>query len=195
MQCKFHPGMRAEQICNTCGAPLCSECAEEVRPGEYTCFQCAMLQSVSQVGTTLAEKRGKATKKKKKWGPFQYFVLVSSMLIAVMWGVILFGGQPAPAARVDLAKKGRVLLFLVDSAVKRYAHYEGRKYPESLRDLVPKYLAFKGPELAYLDLLNYVRDPFKGYRLSLKHPKKEEMHLVLTAEGIEYSSPVPGGAQ
>ncbi len=195
MQCKFHPGKKAELFCKSCSAPLCRECAEEIRPGEFCCFQCAMLQSVSQVGSTLAEKKGKARKARKRWGPFQYFVLVSSMLIAVMWGVILFGGQPAPASRVDLAKKGRVLLFLVDGAIKRYAHYEGKKYPETLRDLVPKYLGFKGPELAYLDLLKYVRDPIKGYRLSLKHPKKNEMRLVLTAKGIEYSAPALGVSQ
>lgn len=195
MQCKFHPDNKAELFCKSCNAPLCVECAEEIRPGEYCCFQCAMLQSVSQVGSALAEKKDKAKKTKKKWGAFQYFVLVSSMVIAVMWGVILFGGQPAPVSSMNLANKGRVLLFMVDGALKRYAHYEGKRYPETLRDLVPRYLGFKGSELAYLDLLNYERDLYKGYRLSLKHPNKSEMHLVLTAKGIEYTSKIPEASQ
>ena len=87
-----------------------------------------MLQSVSDSGAGLTARHEKAFekrgKRKKKWGPFQYFVVLSSVLILVMWGVIMFGGQPAPQGAAEFAKKGRVLLFMVDGALKRYAHYE-----------------------------------------------------------------------
>ena len=194
MQCKYHPDRKAEQFCSTCYAPLCSECAEEVRPGVYTCFQCAMVREVSEGGSRLKEKRSRDSHKKRKrpWGPFQYFLVVSSVLILVMWGVILFGGHPAPASKVSLAKGGRVLLFMVDGALKRYAHYEGNRYPDSLADLVPKYLAFKQNELGFLDQLVYRKDPVKGYKLSLRHVKKGEMNLVLTAKGIEYRMTIGG---
>jgi len=156
-----------------------------------------MVRQISEVGSKLSEKRSKAEEKKrrKRWGPFQYFLVVSSVLIVVMWGVILLGGQPAPASKVNLAKGGRVLLFMVDAAIKRYAHYEGHRYPESLSELVPRYLAFKGPERAYLNQLSYRKDPVKGYRLTLLYPKKGEMNLILTARGIEYHSSAGGGAQ
>jgi hypothetical protein len=198
MQCKHHPDREAVYYCVSCNAPLCSDCAEEVRPGEYACFQCAMLQTVSKVGTDIAEKKEKAVekeaKKKRRWGPFQYFLVVCSVLILAMWGVIIFGGQPAPeqtASALDKSKAGRVLLFLVNGSLKRFAHYEGNRYPERLADLVPKYLQLKKSQLSFLENLRYSRDPDPnvGYRLSLAHMKKGEMSITLTASGVKYSVP------
>jgi len=196
MQCKYHPDRPAEIFCASCNAPLCKECAEEAEPGQYYCFECAMLHSVSEVGTSIREKRekGEEKKEKKKWGPFHYFVIVCSVLILVMWGIIIFGGQKAPPRTVDFAKKGRVLLFMVDGALKRYAHYEGSRYPEKLSNLVPKYLSLSKEELFHLDKLSYQRDPKAGYLLSLAKAKPGEMKVILTPGGIEYSRPSSGGA-
>ncbi len=196
MQCKYHPDIKAKHLCASCNAPLCDECAEEVRPGEFYCFQCAMFQSVSQVGSTLSDKKKKASetkeKEKKKWTPFHYFMTVASVLIAVMWVVIIFGGEPPPERTAEFSKEGRVFLFMVDGALKRYAHYEGNKYPEKLADLVPKYLALKDSEIVFLDKLSYEKGPGTGYRLSLANPRDEEMNPVLSPKGIEYK-PVTGG--
>ena len=122
MKCKHHPQREAEQFCASCGIPTCSECTEEVNPGEYYCFQCAMFQTVTGVGSSIKEKRQKVNEKelekKKKWGPFHYFMIVSSSLIVVMWGVILFGGEKAPGRRADFSRNPRVLLFMVDTGVR-----------------------------------------------------------------------------
>lgn len=195
MQCKYHPDRPAEIFCASCNGPLCKECAEEAEPGQYYCFECAMLHSVSEVGTSIREKRekGEEKKEKKKWGPFRYFVLLSSVLILVMWGIIIFGGQKAPPRTVDFAKKGRVLLFMVDGALKRYAHYEGSRYPEKLSNLVPKYLSLSKEELFHLDKLSYQTDPKAGYRLSLAKAKPGEMKVILTPGGIEYTHPPSSG--
>ncbi|OPX36713.1 MAG: hypothetical protein B1H13_14020 [Desulfobacteraceae bacterium 4484_190.3] len=185
MQCKYHPDREA--VC---------ECAEEVRPGEYTCFQCAMLQTVTSVGSNIRDRKEKVlekeVRKKKKWGPFRYFVIVCSVLILSMWGVIIFGGKPAPeqtASSIDKNKAGRVLLFLVNGSIKRYAHYEGNQYPERLADLVPRYLHVKKNQIGLLGKLRYARDPDPsiGYRLSLAHVKKGQMNITLTAGGVRYS--------
>jgi hypothetical protein len=198
MQCKYHPAKAAEVFCASCNAPLCKDCAEKTPSGEYLCFQCAMVHSVSQVGTSIKDRREKSAekgvKKKKKWGPFNYFVVVSCVLILVMWGVIIFGGQPAPAKSAGVPKKGRVLLFLVDGALKRYAHYEGNKYPEQLSDLVPKYLALKKEEISNLNELSYQRNVKAGYRLSIARPKAGEMNVTLTPKGVEYTTPSGEGA-
>ena len=198
MQCKYHPERKAEFFCASCNDPLCEECAEEVKPGSYLCFQCAMIQSVSEVGTSIKEKREQEEKRKKKrWGPFQYFVIVSSVLILVMWGYIIFGGQEIPAtlATVDYGKQGRVLLFMVDGAVKRYAHYEGNEYPEQLTDLVPKYLSLEGTQILHLKQLLYQLDSKVGYRLSLASPQPGEMNVILTSKGVEYTAPSEEGAK
>jgi len=194
MQCKFHPDRRAEYICFNCNAPLCEECAEEIRPGVYSCFQCAMLQQVSDVGSDLTDRKKRFAdqeekrKKRIKFGAFQYFLVVSGVLLAVMWGVILFGGQPAPPGAQKVAKKGRVLLFMVDGALKRYAHYERGEYPEELKDLVPKYLSFEESDFSALDRLSYDRRKRGGYRLALANPKKSDMNVVLSADGLVQSS-------
>ena len=192
MQCKYHPERSAAHFCDSCHAPLCEECAEETRPGKFLCFQCAMIQSVSEVGTSIKEKREQEDKKRrKKWGPFRYFVIVSSVLILVMWGYIIFGGQELPPSvmTVDYGKQGRVLLFTVDGALKRFAHYEGNKYPERLTDLVPKYISLQGEQILHLKQLAYELNSDTGYRLSLAKPEPEEMNLILTAKGIEYTAP------
>jgi len=168
------------------------------------CFQCAMLQSVSDVGTVLGEKHERAArrqrgKKKIKWGPFQYFVIVAGVLIAVMWGVILFGGQKAPTGTaniLDKGKVGRVFLFLVDNALKRYAHYMGNTYPVNLSELVPDYLKIREGQIAHLDNLSYVRDanPKIGYRLTFAFKRPGEMDIVLTSQGLKYTEPVESGS-
>jgi hypothetical protein len=199
MQCKYHTGRKATHICSSCNAPLCEDCAEEIKPGAYSCFQCAMLHSVSAVGTGLTEKQAKAVekraKKKKKWGPFHYFLTVSSTLILVMWMVIIFGGQKPPEKNGIVMEKGkanRVLLFLVDGALKRYAHYEGNKYPETLKDLVPKYLQMREDQTHILKRLSYIRNSRIGYELSVEGAVKGDMDLILTPKGVKYTQPSGG---
>ncbi len=198
MQCKNHPDRGAEHFCSACKIPLCGDCAEETKPGEYYCFKCAMLVSVSAVGTSIQGKREKLAehkaKEKKKRTPFHYFVMVSSVMILVMWGVILFGGQKAPAGGADLGSQPRVLLFMVDGALKRFAHYEGNLYPSRLTDLIPKYLPLRKDDIALLDKVSYTRDPSLGYRLSLANPKAGDMNIIISPKGVRYESLPAGGS-
>ena len=192
MQCKHHPDREAEHFCKSCGIPLCGDCAEEEKPGNYFCFQCAMLHSVSEVGTTLKDKREKSAKKKvkekKKWGAFQYFLVVSGVLILAMWGYVFFGAKEVPASRIDFKNQPRILLFMVDGAIKRFAHYERNQYPEKISDLIPKYLNMAKVDLAHLNALSYRRDAKVGYRLSFKNPKEGQMSVSISAQGIQYGS-------
>ena len=196
MQCKHHPDRRAGQLCTSCGIPLCDECSEEGMPGKYFCFECAIQNSLSQAGTTMQDQKNRASKKrkkrKKKWGLFQYFVIVCTILILAMWAFILFGGEEPPAASMDLSKQPRILLFMVDSALKRFAHYEGNIYPEKITDLIPKYLSFNEGDLFQLTILSYERVTGLGYHLSLSDPRPGELDIVISPKGIEYQL-VPGG--
>lgn len=193
MKCKNHPDREAEHYCETCGIPICNSCAEEPNPGQFYCFQCAMLQTVSVMGSSLVDKREKASEKKlqkkKEWGPFHYFVIVSSVLIAVMWGVILFGGpEKSPGKKIDFAKQGRVFLFMVNSSIKRYYFYEGNKYPAKLTELVPKYLPISKEDLPELNRLIYRKESDSDYSLSLANPKPGQMNIIITPEEIRYES-------
>ena len=193
MQCKYHSARVAEVFCASCNGPLCEECAEQTSTGEFYCYECAMFHYVSQAGTSIPDKREKGedrkVKRKIKWGPFRYFVVLSCVLILVMWGVIMFGGKKPPARTTEFAKKGRVLLFMVDGAIKRYALYAGNRYPDNLTDLIPGYLSLREEEASHLEKLSYKLDPKAGYRLSLARVKPGEMNIVLTGAGVEYTAP------
>jgi hypothetical protein len=198
MQCKYHPDREAELFCASCHAPLCTQCAEQTSTGESYCYECAMLHSVAEVGTSIRDKREKGEQKRagkaKRWGPFRFFVLLSGVVIVVMWALILFGGKKAPPRSTEFAKKGRVLLFMVDGAIKRYALSEGNRYPEHLTDLIPVYLPLREGEAAHLQSLSYQKDAKAGYRLSLARAQQGQMNIILTATGVEYSAPSGEGA-
>jgi hypothetical protein len=151
-----------------------------------------MIQSVSQAGTTMDERRERSADRRarqKKWGPFRYFLVVSCVLISVMSGILIFGGQPPPQQMGRFAEKGRVFLFMVHGALKRYAHYEGETYPNDLSGLVPKYLPMRPSELPLLKRLHYQKDPEAGYRLSLAETTKGEMKIILTPSGVIHDLP------
>lgn len=197
MKCKNHPNRDATHFCASCNIPICDECTEETESGQFFCFQCAMLQAVSVVGTSLSDKRKKAQgkkleKKKMKWGPFHYFVIASSVVIVVMWGVILFGGEKSPGQKIDFATQERVFLFMVNSSIRRYAHYEKNTYPDTLIQLVPKYLPLNEEDIPELNRLAYIKDPQEGYRLSLANPKPGTMSVVLSPSGIKHDTPLAG---
>jgi hypothetical protein len=198
MQCKYHPDRAAEMFCASCNAPLCKQCAEQSSTGEFYCYECAMLHSVSEVGTSIRDKRQKGEEKRagkrKRWGPFRSFVALSGVVILVMWALIIFGGKKPPARSTEFAKKGRVLLFMVDGAIKRYALSEGNRYPEHLTDLIPAYLPLRKGEASHLESLSYRKDTKAGYRLSLARAKPGQMNIILTATGVEYTAPSGGGA-
>jgi hypothetical protein len=130
---------------------------------------------------------------KRRWRPFPYFVIISSVVIVAMWAGILFGGQLPPARTADFTQKPEFLLFMVDAAVKRYAHYRGNRYPERLSDLVPKYVPLRKDELFHLDKLSYRRDSEAGYYLLLGDAKAGEMTITLSPQGIAYGSRLNGG--
>jgi hypothetical protein len=192
MQCKNHPDKQAIHFCVACEIPLCDDCAEESEPGQYYCFKCAMMTSVSAVSATIRDKKERAAdgkaKKKKKLAGFHYFVILTSTLILAMWGFILFGGKEYPGleSNVNLAGNTRVLLFMVDGGIKSYAHDHKDSYPQRLLDLVPDYLSIASGQLRHLELLSYEKDPKKGYRLFLANPDPGEMKIVISADGIQY---------
>jgi len=190
MKCKHHPNRDAEHYCASCGIPICSDCSEEVKSGEFYCFQCAMFQTVSGVGSSLKEKREKAVEKKAgkrlKLGPFHYFLIMCSIMVVVMWGVIIFGGEKPLGKPLDVDANPRVFLFMVDSAVKRYHHYERNQYPEELTRLVPKYLSLNKESIIHLNRLDYQKDVDKGYLLSFVKSEPGEMKITMSSKGISY---------
>ena len=193
MKCKHHPNRDALHYCSSCGIPICADCTEEVKPGDYYCFQCAMFRTVAGVGVTLKDKREKSVEKKAgkkiKLGPFHYFVMICSVMIVVMWGVILFGGQKPVGKPLDVDQNPRVFLFLVNNAIKRHHHYERGMFPDKLEDLVPRYMPLNKEDMVHFNKLAYRKDKEKGYTLSFVKSKPGEMKITISSEGITYTVP------
>jgi len=87
-----------------------------------------------------------------------------------------------------LPTEPRVLLFMVDGAIRRYAQDEGNRYPATLKDLVPKYLAMAEKDRARLNTLKYRRDPQVGYSLSLAQPEPGQLNIIISPKGISYEA-------
>ena len=122
--------------------------------------------------------------RKKEWGMFHLYLLISAALIIAMWGVIIRGGEPPPPRTAHIVERPTVLLFLIDTAIRRYAHYEERGYPEQLSDLHPKYIPLRKEELSRLEMLSYSTDPTEGYRLSLIDRRAGDVIIMLSPQGI-----------
>jgi len=137
----------------------------------------------------------KEKKKKGRWGFFHYFVIISSVTIMAMWAGILCGGRPAPPRTIDLTRHPEFVLFMVDVAIKRYAHYEGNEYPETLSDLIPKYVPLGKHELLPLGRLSYRRNAEVGYYLLLGDPETGGALIILSPQGIAYSVLSKGGSR
>ena len=71
-------------------------------------------------------------------------------------------------------------------SIKSYAHDNENTYPQKLPDLVPDYISISSDQLRHLALLSYEKDPISGYRLFLTNPKPGDMHIIISADGIQY---------
>jgi len=103
-----------------------------------------------------------------------------------MWGLIIRGGEPPPLRTAPVVERPTVLLFLIDTAITRYAHYEKRGYPERLSDLHPKYVPLRQDELSCLERFSYSPDPAEGYRLGLIDRSTGNVSIILSPQGIVY---------
>ena len=108
---------------------------------------------------------GQDQERENNWGLFHFSLLICSALILALWGVIIRGGEPPPPRTAYVVERPTVLLFLVDTALKGYAHYERGKYPEELSEILPRYVRLRNKELPCLEMLSYGTDPSGGYRL------------------------------
>ena len=61
--------------------------------------------------------------------------------------------------------------------------------PQRSPNSCPTNLSLRKGEAGLLEQLSYQRDPKLGYRLRLIKPGSEEMNLILTPKGIQYTAP------
>ena len=132
---------------------------------------------------------GRDKKKEKGWGLFHLSVLICSALIVALWGVIIRGGEPPPPRTAYVVERPTVLVFLVDTALKRYAHYESGRYPDQLPELLPRYVRLRDEEFPYLKTLSYSTDPTGEYRLALLDRGTGDAIITLSPQGIVSMSP------
>lgn len=116
------------------------------------------------------------------------FVSVSLLLIFVMIGINVYWRYDLPGVIPGVETRDGSLLFLTDSALRRYALYENNRYPDTLTQLVPRFLPLGPPEARLLAAMNYERDAVSGYLLSLIGAHEAVPELTMTCEGIKLRS-------
>ncbi len=193
MDCNYHPNCDATKFCDQCQAYLCDSCAIGLENGRTLCHRCMLALSLHDVnGETIRRKQAEESQRlgvKKRWRPayLQVLVAVGALLALLLIGLRFYWSQPVqrPQVFLDTASPMRLLTKLQFSLAHYGAAHKDR-YPESLFDLLPDFLADTGQNRKVLRNLFYRLDAREGYVLRIKDsapfPGKE---LVLTAEHIK----------
>ena len=193
MDCNYHPNCDATKFCDQCQADLCNSCAVSLESGRTLCHRCMLALSIQDVKNE-ASRRKQAEEaqhlgldKKRRPTYLQFVVAVGGLLALLFVGLQFYLGQPVQRPQITLnSASPMVLLSRLRLALQQYGAAHNDRYPESLYDLLPDYLADDEQNRKVLRNLVYRLDARSGYLLRLKQgapfPGKE---LVATAEDIE----------
>ncbi len=195
MRCVYHPHNDAAKSCEHCQADLCESCAVSLDNGRIHCHRCMLALSLYDVKneTTKRREQEKAQRLglKKRWRPsyLQALLTVGGVLALVLVGLRIHWDQPVHRPRVVLDTNHPMrLLSQLQLAIARYSAAHKDRYPDSLYDLLPDFLADTGQNRRVLRNSYYGLDVRDGYVLRIRSnapfPGKE---LVATANDITVS--------
>jgi hypothetical protein len=195
MGCVYHPNNDAAKACEQCQADLCESCAISLDNGRIHCHRCMLalsLYDVKNESTKLREQeKTKRLGLEKRWRPsyLQALLTVGGVLALLLVGLQIHWNQPVHRPRVVLDTNHPMrLLSQLQLAIAQYSAAHKDRYPDSLYDLLPDFLADTGQNRKVLRNSSYGLDERNGYVLRIKSnapfPGKE---LVATANDITVS--------
>ncbi len=195
MGCVYHPKIDASNSCEQCQVDLCESCAVSLENGRTHCHRCMLALSLHDVKdeTTRRREEEKAQRLglEKRWRPsyLQALLAVVAVLALLLVGLRIYWDQPVYRPRVVLdTDRPMRLLKQLQLAIAQYSAAHKDRYPESLYDLLPDFLADNEQNRKMLRNFYYGLDSGNGYVLRVKEnapfPGKE---LVATANDITVS--------
>jgi hypothetical protein len=192
MGCVYHPNYDATKLCDQCQADLCDNCAFSLENGHTLCHRCMLALSLQDVKSE-ATRRKQAEEAqqlglKKRYRPGYLHVLLAmgATLALLFVGLRFLWDQPVQRPQVVLdSSSPMVVLTKLQFALAQYATAHQDRYPDSLYDLLPDFLADTVQNRSLLRNFVYGLDARRGYVLRINKfapfPGKE---LVVTAEDI-----------
>jgi TonB family protein len=98
-------------FCSNCKTPLSATGTKVIIGGQDYCFNCAMSQGNSKNGTIKVDDKplDKIKSRFKSWGPFQYAVIISLVLVWVIVGVMLYQKFNPSLPKPEVATSGQAV--------------------------------------------------------------------------------------
>ena len=192
MGCVYHPDRDSVAYCDQCEAELCEGCTLRVEDGRTVCHRCMLALSLNDVKseTTMREQEEEDRRVglQKRWRPtyIESVLAIGLVLMLGLAGLRFYWDRTEQRSAITLDVNNPVELLAEFQAI--LAHYSvanGNSYPDSLHELLPRYLNDAAENLRVLRYLEYNLNEREGYLLSVKpgSPISGE-NLIATAQDI-----------
>jgi len=182
MKCAYHPNKDATAHCSQCQKPLCEQCAIHEGHNSFICSRCAVLKSaqdaVEGIDQRLEEKKVKRQiqEAKRKKRPLLRSILISLAVGIIIVNVFLYFRSTIPGFEEFIASQQRVVTaIIIDEAIQDYAEDSGGIFPQSLSELLGKYISADKITPNDLKDFRYRRISPHSYEL---RPKKMDDEMI-----------------
>jgi len=190
--CVYHPNRGSVAYCDHCEAELCEGCILRVEDGRSVCHRCMLALSLNDVKseTTMREQEEEDRRVglHKKWRPnyIQSVLAIGLVVVLGLVGLRFFWDRSEVKSAITLDVTNPVELLAEFQAI--LAHYSvanGNRYPDSLYELLPRYLNDAAENRRVLRHLDYDLNEREGYLLRIQpgSPISGE-NLIATAQDI-----------
>ena len=192
MGCDYHPEIDSVAYCDQCEAELCEGCTLRVEDGRTVCHRCMLVLSLNDVKseTTMREQEEEDRRVglHKKWRPtyIASVLTIGLALVLVLVGLRFYWDRTELRSAMTLDVNNPVeLLAELQAILARYSVAHGNSYPDSLQELLPRYLNDAAENIGVLRYLEYNLNEREGYLLRIKpgSPISGE-NLIATAQDI-----------
>lgn len=192
MSCVYHPDRDSVAYCDHCEAELCESCTLRVEDGRTACHRCMLALSLNDVKseTTMHEQEEEDQRVglHKEWRPnyIQSVLAIGLVLVLGFVGLRFYWDRTELKSAITLDVTDPVELLAEFQAI--LAHYSvanGNRHPDSLLELMPRYLTDAAENRRVLRHLDYNLNEREGYLLRIKpgSPISGE-NLIATAQDI-----------
>ncbi|UCE84120.1 MAG: hypothetical protein JSV47_06335 [Deltaproteobacteria bacterium] len=175
MACIYHPDHDSVAFCAKCEADLCEDCVIRVEDGRTLCHRCMLALSIehvkSETSILIQTEEDELVGLKREWHPtyIHKILLIGALLVLVLGGLWFHLSQTEQPPQITVESRDPVeVLAGIQAALERYAVAHSNRYPDSLYDLLPGFLAVSWENQRVLRYLEYELDQREGYRLRIQ---------------------------
>jgi hypothetical protein len=194
MKCDIHPDRYATTKCLSCKASLCDECTVPLDDGRLMCDRCSLLtilqarhQKAREKLQTKKRERDLGAAHKKRLGYIWKWAPIFGVLIIVLIGANYYLNIPIIESQViDLEQHPDAMMLVLDQAIRDYAEDNEGDLPNTLGDLIGKYLPREKFKWEHVSRFVYDRKSDNSYRIRPKQQISSPIpNLVMTEKGLE----------